>query len=95
MLPRLMGEAAHAVGEGQLFALKCGSSADPRTRALVTISRASTGGLFAGGLEIISKGNRFSCSEGDYAAYAVDAASGYARFNAGGSQSAVVQHMLR
>ena len=71
-----------AVVEGQQFVVTA-SGGNEQNSARVTIERASTGHLFTRGLEMISKGNRFVCSEGEYVAQAVDVDRGYLKTSVG------------
>ena len=70
------------------------SSSSSKSRgnsARVTINRSSTGGLYSQGLEMISRGSRFSGKQGDYVAHAVDVASNYKKLHAGPANVAVVR----
>jgi hypothetical protein len=66
---------------GQEFVLvSCGTTRKSNS-ARVIVNRSSTGGLYSGGLEMISKGSRFSQTEGDYIAEVVDASRSYLKTN--------------
>ncbi len=77
-----------AVVEGQQFVVTA-SGGNEHNSARVTIERASTGHLFTRGLDMISKGNRFVRSEGEYVAQAVDVDRGYLKTSVGERASVI------